>query len=191
MENIVKPEDIRKKEAYNVEIKKDIEKLVSFINNELKTKESIPKEGIRIKRECTYYMNGHSHFPNNDVLHGAANIFKDNGWSCTFNNSTGVDMEATEYYNECNVTFAENQPEYLPLPALKTDDGTVVSCWKLSFFERVKVLFTGKIWLALLTFNRGLSPQFLTVNKSDLIKLPTNEAEEIYNLIKIEEGGYE
>ena len=73
-------------------------------------------------------------------------------------------------FKECNVTFAENQPEYRPLPALKSEDGVVVSCWRLSFWEKMKVLFTGKIWVGLLTFNNPLQPQLITVNKTDLIR---------------------
>ena len=67
-------------------------------------------------------------------------------------------------FKECNITYAKNQPEYLPLPAHKTKDGTVISCWGLSFFERLKVALTGKIYLKVLTFNRPLQPLKLLVN---------------------------
>jgi hypothetical protein len=40
-----------------------------------------------------------------------------------------------------NCTFAENQPEYIPLPAHRDDDGTITSCWNFSFWERVKILW--------------------------------------------------
>ena len=61
-----------------------------------------------------------------------------------------------------NVVFAENQPEYLPLPAwIDKDKGVMVACWRLSFKERVKVLFTGKIWQKIRTFNKPLQPQLL------------------------------
>lgn len=69
-----------------------------------------------------------------------------------------------------NVVFAENQPEYMPLPALKLFDpqGTVVTCWKLSFTERIKLLFTGRVWLSLLTFNQPLTPSYMSVNRKDV-----------------------
>lgn len=57
-----------------------------------------------------------------------------------------------------NVVYAENQPEYLKLPAHKTHDGRVTSCWKLSFIERATVMLTGKIYLQTLTFNQPLQP---------------------------------
>jgi hypothetical protein len=62
-------------------------------------------------------------------------------------------------FPEKNCTFAKNQPEYLPLPAYKSPDGEVISCWGLTLKERVKVLFAGKLWLRILTFNNPLQPQ--------------------------------
>jgi hypothetical protein len=62
-------------------------------------------------------------------------------------------------FKEHNVIFAKDQKEYLPLPAYKAPDGTVVSCWKISLMERVKVLVFGRLWLSQLTFNSLLQPQ--------------------------------
>lgn len=74
-------------------------------------------------------------------------------------------------FKEQNCVYAENQAEYLPLPCFKNDstEGEVVSCWKLTFKERLKMLFTGKLWVCLLTFNKPLTPSFFTVNKKDLL----------------------
>jgi hypothetical protein len=76
-------------------------------------------------------------------------------------------------FKEQNVVYAENQEEYQPLPALKYNDeyGTVVSCWKLSIKERIKLLFTGKLWVGLVSFNKPLTPSYLTVNKEELINI--------------------
>jgi len=60
-----------------------------------------------------------------------------------------------------NVVFAENQPEYKPLYAFRDNSGQVVCCWKLTIKERIKLLFTGKIWHSILTFNEELQPQLL------------------------------
>jgi len=57
-----------------------------------------------------------------------------------------------------NVTYAKDQPEYTPLPVYKTPDGEITSCWRLTFKERLKVLFTGNVWVSLLTFNKPLQP---------------------------------
>lgn len=67
-------------------------------------------------------------------------------------------------FKEQNCVYAENQPEYLPLPVHKTQNGTVCSCWKLSFRERLKVLFTGKVWMLVLTFNQPLQPQLPSID---------------------------
>tara|TARA_R110002126_G_scaffold26344_2_gene89119 strand:- start:277 stop:534 length:258 start_codon:yes stop_codon:yes gene_type:complete len=33
----------------------------------------------------------------------------------------------------------------------QTDDGTCISCWKTTFWQRLKFLFHGKIWLGILS----------------------------------------
>lgn len=75
-------------------------------------------------------------------------------------------------FKEANITFAKDQPEYQPLPAFKNQgmQGEVISCWKLSFRERVRILVTGKLWVCLLTFNKPLTPSFFTTKKSDVLK---------------------
>jgi len=74
-------------------------------------------------------------------------------------------------FKESNVVFAKDQPEYMPLPAFKakTPQGEVVSCWNLSLRERIRVLFNGKIWLSLWSFNKPLTPSLITTKKSDVL----------------------
>ena len=74
-------------------------------------------------------------------------------------------------FKECNATFAKNQSQYLVLPTYKNPDreGHVVSCWKLSLLERIRVLFNGKIWLSLMTFHNPLPPSYLSTKKSDIL----------------------
>lgn len=50
-----------------------------------------------------------------------------------------------------NVVFAEDQPEYEQLPARRTPDGIVVSCWKLTWLERLSMLFRGRFYIAVIT----------------------------------------
>ena len=73
-------------------------------------------------------------------------------------------------FKEQNCTFAENQYEYLPLPAhkIKEREGRIISCWKLSFIERMRLLITGKLWVSLMSFNKPLTPSYFTTKKSDL-----------------------
>lgn len=74
-------------------------------------------------------------------------------------------------FPEVNVTFAKDQPEYQPLPAFRDPgpEGAVISCWQLSWKERIKILFTGKLWLSLWSFHKPLTPSLPTVNKSDVL----------------------
>lgn len=74
-------------------------------------------------------------------------------------------------FPEVNVTYAKDQPEYLPLPGYKSEanNGEFIFCMGLSFRERIKLLFTGKLWCSLMTFNKPLTPSFFTVDKKDVL----------------------
>jgi hypothetical protein len=61
-------------------------------------------------------------------------------------------------FKESNVVLAEDQPGYLPLPVYR-DKSQVISCWYATIRERIRFLFTGKLWLHILTFNTPLQPQ--------------------------------
>lgn len=65
-------------------------------------------------------------------------------------------------FKEHNCVFAKDQPEYLPLPAFRDAKGTV-SCWKLTWWERVRLLFTGLVWCCISNGAKPLQPQRLTV----------------------------
>lgn len=73
-------------------------------------------------------------------------------------------------FPEQNITLGENQEEYLPLPAYRFIDGSgrIVFCWKLNLIEKIKVLFTGKIWHQVLTFNSPLQPQMMSVERPEI-----------------------
>lgn len=61
-------------------------------------------------------------------------------------------------FPEQTIVWAKNQPPYLPLPAF-TDEKQTISCWKLTWTERLKVLFNGKLWLRQMNFSQPLQPQ--------------------------------
>lgn len=74
-------------------------------------------------------------------------------------------------FPEMTVCYAKDQPPYKPLPAHRfVDDGEgrIACCWSLSWRERLQVLFTGCIWHQVLTFNKPLQPQLLTVEKPEM-----------------------
>lgn len=70
-------------------------------------------------------------------------------------------------FTEANVTYGENQPEYIPLRAHKTEDGQAIFCFELDEEERKQIAETGELWVSLLTFNKPLQPILLTTKKSD------------------------
>lgn len=81
-----------------------------------------------------------------------------------------------------NIVYAEDQPEYNPLPAFKVPNdpqGRIICCWQLTWKERLKVLFRGQIWHHILAFNNALQPQLLEVDRPEqLPPLPSREPKE-------------
>lgn len=65
-------------------------------------------------------------------------------------------------------TYAKDQPPYLPLPFYKAAGGEIMSCWALSWQDRLRALFTGRIWVTMLTFYRPLQPHRLTTKQPKL-----------------------
>lgn len=76
-------------------------------------------------------------------------------------------------FPEQTIVIAKDQPEYLPLPAhrFSGSDGRIACCWHLTWLERLMVLFRGRIWHQVLTFNHPLQPQLLTIEKPDFSAL--------------------
>jgi hypothetical protein len=61
-------------------------------------------------------------------------------------------------FPQVNKTWAKNQPPYLPLPAY-TDEQYTITCWQLTWRERLRIMFTGKFWLSQMNFGAALQPQ--------------------------------
>jgi hypothetical protein len=78
-------------------------------------------------------------------------------------------MKPTTFKGQ-NIVYAKDQPEYLPLPALKfdTDRGEVVCCWKMSLFERIRAFVTGRMWIIMITHNRPLQPHYMSTDRLDV-----------------------
>ena len=91
-------------------------------------------------------------------------------------------MKAKDFKHQ-NVVFAKDQPEYKPLPALRVTvphlklgdpSGHVVFCMGLTFSERLRVLFLGKIWVSLMTFG-ALTPSYHTTHRREVYSIPSDE----------------
>lgn len=74
------------------------------------------------------------------------------------------------HFKEANTIIAEDQPEYIPLPAhqMKDTRGQVITCLKATWEERLQFLLTGKLWVSQLTFGDPYSPLFLSVFRHDM-----------------------
>lgn len=70
-----------------------------------------------------------------------------------------------------NVVFAKDQPEYLPLPALRLPDGEVITCWQFDEQELADIVANKCIYLKQFTFNQPLQPLMPLVNLEDGIDL--------------------
>ncbi|MCK5564526.1 MAG: hypothetical protein KAJ07_04715 [Planctomycetes bacterium] len=59
-------------------------------------------------------------------------------------------MKPIKFDDRC-VNYAEAQEEYNTLPVLRVnyEDGSkaLLSCWHLSFIERLRLLFSGRVYL--------------------------------------------
>ena len=75
-------------------------------------------------------------------------------------------------FPEQTLIIAEDQKEYLPLPAyvFRNTEGEIVCCWKLTWRERIKILFSGILWHHVLTFGQALQPLQLSTEKPDMPK---------------------
>lgn len=63
-------------------------------------------------------------------------------------------------FKQANKIYAKDQPQYLPLPVYEDSEqgGRVFHCWKLSWKERIAILFTGTLWINVLNFHQKLQP---------------------------------
>jgi len=70
-------------------------------------------------------------------------------------------------FKEQTVKVAENQEEYQTLPAYVEpfvagkNLGQVVSCWKMSFRERLQLLIFGKVWLSQCAYGQPVQPVYM------------------------------
>jgi hypothetical protein len=74
-------------------------------------------------------------------------------------------------FKEVNVQAAKDQEQYLTLPGYRDHsvEGQFTFCMGLSFRERLRILFRGRIWVGLLTFQGPITPSRFSTKKSDLL----------------------
>ena len=84
-------------------------------------------------------------------------------------------MEPIKFNENNKVYYKGHENLYDALPALLFDDGEVVTCWKLSFKDILRLIFTRKLWLSVATFNNPLQPLFMSTNKRDIFTSKTTK----------------
>lgn len=73
--------------------------------------------------------------------------------------------------DDTNITYAENQEGYLPLPAHRLahdPQGRIVITYGLTLYQRLLLLLTGKLFISMFTFNRPVTP--IAVGVKNLLK---------------------
>lgn len=83
-------------------------------------------------------------------------------------------------FKEANLTLAKNQPQYKQLPVYYDphNSGVMIYCYKVSWLERLRILFSGKIWASQLTYNNGFNPVNMAADKDHFFYRNQQEAEE-------------
>ena len=96
-------------------------------------------------------------------------------------------MEAIGFKQQ-NIIIAEDQEEYKSLPALRVDDryNTMITCMGLSWRERIRVFFTGIIWVSEMTFGKPITPRYMSTEKEKVFAQIQDDKlyEEIVNTSK-------
>lgn len=77
-------------------------------------------------------------------------------------------------FPEQTMVWAKDQPPYLPLPAFVNERETI-SLWSLTWAERFRLLWTGRLWLRQMNFGAPLQPQAPTTESPFLPDPPVSE----------------
>lgn len=80
---------------------------------------------------------------------------------------TPVSPVISEEYADREAVYAKNQPEYIPLPVIRSSEGVVLSRWKITESERQAVSEGADVFLSVWTFNRSLRPVRLEIGECD------------------------
>ena len=71
-------------------------------------------------------------------------------------------------FKDHSAILAEEQSECLPLDVYSYKNGEVISCWKFSFWEKLRVLIGKPLWLNVMILDEPMQPVILSMNFKDL-----------------------
>ena len=81
-------------------------------------------------------------------------------------------------FKEVNTVYGANQEQYQPLPAYVSHlDGLTIVAFKLNWLERIRLLFTGRLWHCMYTYGKPLQPVWPTVQKGEAFSLVAEQFE--------------
>lgn len=66
-------------------------------------------------------------------------------------------VQVLDYKSEIEATYGKDQPEYTPLPVLRTERA-VLSRWRLSDDEKAHIANGGDLFICVLNFGQSLQP---------------------------------
>lgn len=92
------------------------------------------------------------------------------------------------------VIIAKDQPEYMPLPVVFFQDGTILSRWHMNQAERTAVAVTGELFINLLLFGRKMPDVNFQIDKPFTDDAPEKEERKSYagpDLVVLRNDQYE
>ena len=78
-------------------------------------------------------------------------------------------MKSIKFKNSVEIKASHESAEKLHLIKINSFQGEVVTCQYLNFWERIRVLFKGKIWTSQITYNQNFYPNKFSTKQKDII----------------------
>lgn len=73
-------------------------------------------------------------------------------------------------FSEQTIVISNNDQLLPAFVDITSTEFTLTCCWKLTWRERLRLLFTGRLWHRVATFGRPLQPQTLAVYKPPMAR---------------------
>jgi hypothetical protein len=70
------------------------------------------------------------------------------------------------------VIYAEKQPQYIPLPTVRTPQGTIVTRWSPTDAEKAAIIRGEDVYVTIMTFGQPLQPLQVSVGPLDISQFP-------------------
>ena len=78
-------------------------------------------------------------------------------------------MKSIKFKNSVEIKASHDSAESLHLIKINSFQGEVVTCQYLNFWERIRVLLNGKIWISQITYNKDFYPSKYSTKQKEII----------------------